>query len=101
MLIADMLGVDDAVVIAASELVTEKKQERRDFWEKKIETLATVFFVLALLPYASKESVELIGFFGTLVTAKNECILCQIIEVSLASNKGFWLLLKDEELFVP
>jgi hypothetical protein len=23
------------------------------------------------------------------------------IEVSLASNKGFWLLLKDEELFVP
>jgi Protein of unknown function (DUF2442) len=23
------------------------------------------------------------------------------VEVSLASNKGFWLLLKDEELFVP
>lgn len=23
------------------------------------------------------------------------------IEVSLASNKGFWLLLKNEELFVP
>lgn len=23
------------------------------------------------------------------------------IEVSLASNKGFWLLLNDEELFVP
>ena len=23
------------------------------------------------------------------------------IEVSLASNRGFWLLLKDEELFVP
>lgn len=23
------------------------------------------------------------------------------IEVSLVSNKGFWLLLKDEELFVP
>lgn len=23
------------------------------------------------------------------------------VEVSLASNKGFWLLLKDEEFFVP
>lgn len=23
------------------------------------------------------------------------------VEVSLATNKGFWLLLKDEELFVP
>lgn len=23
------------------------------------------------------------------------------VEASLASNKGFWLLLKDEELFVP
>lgn len=23
------------------------------------------------------------------------------VEVSLASNKGFWLLLKNEELFVP
>lgn len=24
-----------------------------------------------------------------------------VIEISLISNKGFWMLLKDEELFVP
>lgn len=28
-------------------------------------------------------------------------VACSEIEVSLASNKGFWLSLKDEELFVP
>ena len=24
-----------------------------------------------------------------------------VVEISLISNKGFWMLLKDEELFVP
>jgi hypothetical protein len=28
-------------------------------------------------------------------------ISTSVVEVSLASNKGFWLLLDDEELFLP
>ncbi|NNM80464.1 MAG: hypothetical protein HKM01_08435 [Gallionella sp.] len=51
-MIADLIGEEDTVVIAASELVTEKKIERRAFWEKKLEALAAgfaAFFVGVIL----------------------------------------------------
>ena len=35
-MIADLIGEDHTTVIAASELVTEKKSERRAFWEKNL-----------------------------------------------------------------
>ena len=35
-MIADLIGEDHTSVIAASELVTEKKSERRAFWEKNL-----------------------------------------------------------------
>jgi DNA-binding transcriptional regulator YdaS (Cro superfamily) len=39
-MIAEMIGEDAVTVIAASELVTEKKERRRAFWEKKLEAIA-------------------------------------------------------------
>lgn len=36
-LLAGILGIDQKTVIAASELVTEKKIERRSFWEKIVK----------------------------------------------------------------
>lgn len=36
-LLAEILGLDEKTVIAASELVTEKKIERRSFWEKIVQ----------------------------------------------------------------
>lgn len=41
-MIAELIGEDETAVIAASELVTEKKPERRTFWEKKLERLAAM-----------------------------------------------------------
>ncbi|MFA6015800.1 MAG: hypothetical protein WC742_12105 [Gallionellaceae bacterium] len=39
-LIADLIGEDEIVVIAASELATEKHANRRAIWEKKLEAIA-------------------------------------------------------------
>ena len=75
--IAELIGEDEAAVIAASELVTEKKAERRAFWEKKLEVLAAgcaAFFVgvtLILTPTPSQAE-------GIFKVANLKCILCQI-----------------------
>ena len=47
-MIADLIGEDHTTVIAASELVTEKKSERRAFWEKKLEALAAGVAVVSV-----------------------------------------------------
>ena len=47
-MIADLIGEDHTSVIAASELVTEKKSERRAFWEKKLEALAAGVAVVSV-----------------------------------------------------
>lgn len=47
-MIADMIGEDHTTVIAASELVTEKKVERRAFWAKKLEALAAGIAVVSV-----------------------------------------------------
>jgi len=47
-MIADLIGEDHTSVIAASELVTEKKLERRAFWEKKLEALAASVAVVSI-----------------------------------------------------
>ena len=47
-MIADLIGEDHTTVIAASELVTEKKLERRAFWEKKLEALAASVAVVSI-----------------------------------------------------
>ena len=47
-MIADMIHEDHTTVIAASELVTEKKVERRAFWEKKLEALAAGVAVVSV-----------------------------------------------------
>jgi len=47
-LIADIIGEDEIVVIAASELATEKHANRRAIWEKKLETVAAGF-ILAIV----------------------------------------------------
>lgn len=39
-LIADLIGEDEILVIAASELATEKRANRRAIWEKKLEAVA-------------------------------------------------------------
>ena len=63
-MIAELIGEDDTVVIAASELVTEKKTERRAFWEKKLEALAAgvaAFFigVIFVVTPTPSQAVEL------------------------------------------
>lgn len=35
--IAEIIAIDEKIVIAASELATEKKIERRNFWEKILQ----------------------------------------------------------------
>lgn len=47
-LIADLIGEDEIVVIAASELTTEKHASRRAIWEKKLEAV-TAGFILAIV----------------------------------------------------
>lgn len=47
-LIADLIGEDEIVVIAASELATEKHESRRAIWEKKLEAVAASL-VLAIV----------------------------------------------------
>ena len=47
-MIADLIGENHTTVIAASELVTEKKSERRAFWEKKLEALAAGVAVVSV-----------------------------------------------------
>ena len=39
-LIADLIGEDEIIVIAASELATEKHANRRAIWKKKLEAIA-------------------------------------------------------------
>jgi hypothetical protein len=47
-MIADLIGEKHTTIIAASELVTEKKVERRAFWEKKLEALAAGIAVVSI-----------------------------------------------------
>jgi hypothetical protein len=48
-MIADMIGVDRTTVIAASELVTEKKKERREVWQAIMKHAAVLFFFGVIL----------------------------------------------------
>ena len=47
-MIADLIDERHTTIIAASELVTEKKVERRAFWEKKLEALAAGIAVVSI-----------------------------------------------------
>lgn len=73
-LIADMIGEEKITVIAASELVTEKKEERRKVWSPFVRHAAAVLLgtvILNMTPApaeaAQTETKPLIA-----------CILCQI-----------------------
>lgn len=48
-LLAELINEDATTVIAASELVTEKKQDRRAFWEKKLEKVAACILAVVIL----------------------------------------------------
>lgn len=75
-LIADLIEEDEIVVIAASELATEKHENRRAIWQKKLETVAAMLvlaFVTTLVTPTPSQATE---------CAKSlipQCILCQII----------------------
>lgn len=61
-LIADLIGEDDIVVIAASELATEKHANRRAIWEKKLEavTAGIIFaFVTTLVTPTPSQAAPL------------------------------------------
>lgn len=60
-LIADLIGEDKITVIAASELVTEKKEERRKVWQKcltHVASVAMVFIILNMSPTPAEASQD-------------------------------------------
>lgn len=48
-MIADMIGEERITVIAASELVTEKKEERRKVWHPFVAHAASVLIIVTML----------------------------------------------------
>lgn len=48
-MIADLIGEERITVIAASELVTEKKEERRRIWNPFVGRAASIFLVSVIL----------------------------------------------------
>lgn len=82
-MIADMIGMDRISVIAASELVTEKKEERRRIWHPFVGhaasmTIAAVILNMTPTPVNASELIELS------CNSLNKCILCQICSGLLA-----------------
>ena len=79
-MIAELIGEEDTVVIAASELVTEKKTERREFWEKKLETLAagvaaffvSIIFVVTPTPSQAVQLSQVIDYTVYYVKCKGK-----------------------------
>ncbi len=62
-MVADLIGMDRIAVIAASELVTEKKEERRRIWHPFVSHAAAVIMgvvILNMTPTPANAS-ELIG----------------------------------------
>ncbi|MEI7842769.1 MAG: hypothetical protein WCI39_07035 [Gallionellaceae bacterium] len=52
-LIADLIGEDEIVVIAASELATEKHENRRAIWRKKLETVAAMGILTTVINFVT------------------------------------------------
>lgn len=74
-IIAEMIGEKDITVIAASELATEKKADRRKVWEKKLEALAATVMIAVVTTVATPSPAEARSYG---VLAPERCILCQI-----------------------
>lgn len=61
-LIADLIDEDEILVIAASELTTEKHAQRRAIWEKKLEAVAAsvmLIFVTTLVTPSPTQAAPL------------------------------------------
>lgn len=63
-MIADLIGIDRIAVIAASELITEKKEERRAIWHPFVSHAASVIMGAVILnmtpaPANASELIEL------------------------------------------
>jgi hypothetical protein len=52
-LIADLIGEDEILVIAASELATEKHENRRAIWRKKLETVAAMGILASVISFVT------------------------------------------------
>lgn len=73
-MIADLIGEERITVIAASELVTEKKEERRKVWHPFVARAASVVLgsvILNMTPAPSQAA----PVANSLI---EQCILCQI-----------------------
>lgn len=57
-MIADMIGEADISVIAASELTTEKKENRRRIWEKKLGGLAASLLLCSVTTVVTPKAAE-------------------------------------------
>ncbi|MDP1872521.1 MAG: hypothetical protein Q8K61_13005 [Gallionella sp.] len=83
-MIADLIGMDRIAVIAASELVTEKKEERRAIWHPFVSHAASVILgaVIFNMTPTPAQAIQIQE------TAKNDCILCQIQEENYGEFAG-------------
>lgn len=86
-LIADLIEEDEILVIAASELATEKHANRRAVWEKKLEAVAAVLVLAIVTTVVTPSPAQAAQLLQVI---DSQCILCQI------SGKAFvasWSLL--------
>lgn len=89
--LAEYIGVDVGSVIAASDLVTEKKEDRRKIYESYLSktanfTVATLFIGIILIMKPSTANAS-----WTTVSSSSfmeDFILCQIVDVETIENKG-------------
>ena len=80
-LLADLIKADEILVISASELLTEKKPERRAVFQKKLEAIAaSVFFglVISNMTPTTANALPIENPTGT------HCILCQIMDIVIS-----------------
>lgn len=77
-LIAELIGIEEMTVIAASELVTEKKEERRKVWLPFVGRAAGLIFGVVILNMtpAPAEAAPALSLDA------EHCILCKIKEES-------------------
>ena len=91
-MIADLIGEERITVIAASELITEKKEERRKVWSpfvKHAAALAGLTVILNMTPAPAEAT-------PVLKTSPELCILCQMLRRAIKKARGWFAYLASD-----
>lgn len=79
-LLAEILNEDETVILAASELLTEKHPRRRAYWEKKLERLAACVLlgVISVVTPTPSEAAPLLQVIDSTLYIMSNSVLFAI-----------------------